>query len=443
MEMRIDECKVLVVEDDKTQLSLISEILRDFGFQVYSASNAEKGLQIINRENPCVVVTDVRLPGMDGLSFMKKIKSEFSDVEVIVITAFSSIEDAVESIKSGAFHYVTKPYEPEVLINLIKKACQLIKLRRIPIGTSKIIYASREMEEVLKKASLFSKGEAPVLILGESGVGKELVAKFIHEESGRKGRFISVNCSAIPRELFESEFFGYERGAFTGANKPKPGLFEEADGGTLFLDEIGELPLEHQPKLLRVLQERRVRRLGSSIEKKIDVKIVAATNRDLEEMVKKGEFREDLLYRINVLQIEIPPLRERPEDIVELTGYFLKKYSRNYNKSVSITPEALDVLLNYSFPGNVRELENIVHRLVITSFGEIPPQEVSAVLGKEKRKMDIEINFDKPLPEFLADVEKKAIERALKYTGYVQTKAAKLLGIDEKSLRYKRKKYGI
>jgi len=441
--MRIDECKVLVVEDDKTQLSLISEILRDFGFQVYSASNAEKGLQIINRENPCVVVTDVRLPGMDGLSFMKKIKSEFSDVEVIVITAFSSIEDAVESIKSGAFHYVTKPYEPEVLINLIKKACQLIKLRRIPIGTSKIIYASREMEEVLKKASLFSKGEAPVLILGESGVGKELVAKFIHEESGRKGRFISVNCSAIPRELFESEFFGYERGAFTGANKPKPGLFEEADGGTLFLDEIGELPLEHQPKLLRVLQERRVRRLGSSIEKKIDVKIVAATNRDLEEMVKKGEFREDLLYRINVLQIEIPPLRERPEDIVELTGYFLKKYSRNYNKSVSITPEALDVLLNYSFPGNVRELENIVHRLVITSFGEIPPQEVSAVLGKEKRKMDIEINFDKPLPEFLADVEKKAIERALKYTGYVQTKAAKLLGIDEKSLRYKRKKYGI
>ncbi|SMO41101.1 DNA-binding transcriptional response regulator, NtrC family, contains REC, AAA-type ATPase, and a Fis-type DNA-binding domains [Balnearium lithotrophicum] len=441
--MRINECKVLVVEDDKTQLSLISEILRDFGFQVYSASNAEKGLQIINRENPCVVVTDVRLPGMDGLSFMRKIKSEFSDVEVIVITAFSSIEDAVESIKSGAFHYVTKPYEPEVLINLIKKACQLVKLRRVPIGTSKIIYASREMEEVLKRASLFSKGEAPVLILGESGVGKELVAKFIHEESGRKGRFISVNCSAIPRELFESEFFGYERGAFTGANKPKPGLFEEADGGTLFLDEIGELPLEHQPKLLRVLQERRVRRLGSSREKEVDVKIIAATNRNLEEMAMREEFREDLLYRINVLQIEIPPLRERPEDIVELTGYFLKKYSRNYNKFVSITPEALDVLLNYSFPGNVRELENIVHRLVITSFGEITPQEVSAVLGKGKRKVDIEINFDKPLPEFLADVERKAIERALKCTGYVQTRAAKLLGIDEKSLRYKRKKYGI
>jgi two-component system response regulator AtoC len=209
--MRIDECKVLVVEDDKTQLSLVSEILRDFGFQVYSASNAEKGLQIINRENPCVVVTDVRLPGMDDLSFMRKIKSEFPDVEVIVITAFSNIEDAVESIKSGAFHYVTKPYEPEVLINLIKKACQLVKLKRVPIGTSKIIYASREMEEVLKKASLFSKGEAPVLILGESGVGKELVAKFIicgREDPTSKGGDESPQV----RKHLESIAFAFARG---------------------------------------------------------------------------------------------------------------------------------------------------------------------------------------------------------------------------------------
>ena len=436
-------CKVLIVEDDKLQLSLISEILADVGFSVYTATSAEKGLQILRQSEVSVVITDVRLPGMDGLSFMRKIKREFPYIEVIVITAFSCVDDAVKAIKEGAFHYVTKPYEPEILINLIKKACQLFKLKKFSKKTDSIIYSSKEMEELLRKASLFSKSSAPVLILGESGVGKELLARFIHKESNRKGKFVSVNCSAVPKELFESELFGYKKGAFTGALSSRRGLFEEADGGTLFLDEIGELPLELQPKLLRVLQEKRIRRLGSNEEIEIDVKIVAATNRDLEKMVVDGAFREDLFYRINVLQLEIPPLRERPEDIVELAGYFLDKYSQLYKKEVSFSPEALEVLVGYSFPGNVRELENMIHRLVIISCGKIRKEDVLELIRGKRAESEISIDFKKPLPELLSEIERKAIEKALRCTGYVQTKAAKLLGIDEKSLRYKRKKYGI
>jgi len=437
----MEKCKVLVIEDDDIQRELLKEILQESGFEVFTSSTAEKGLQTVAKNSPAVVVTDVRLPGIDGLTFLKKLKQEHSDIEVIVITAFSNVEDAVSAIKAGAFHYVTKPFDPQVLINLIDKACQLASLRKIPRRDGEIIYGSKPMEELLEKASLFAKTEAPVLILGESGVGKELIAKFIHRESGRKGKFVSVNCAAIPSELFESELFGYEKGAFTGALRSKPGLFEEADGGTIFLDEVGELPLNLQAKLLRVLQENEVRRVGGTQTKKVDVKVIAATNRDLEELVKKGDFREDLYYRLNVLTLRIPPLRERPEDILELTGFFLRKFSKKYNKKVEITPEALQTLLSYSFPGNVRELENLIHRLVITSMDKIRPEDLIDLKGKENHPG--EIDFSKPLPEKLAEFEKKMIEEALKRCNYVQVKAAKLLGIDEKSLRYKRKKYGI
>ena len=437
----MEKCKVLIIEDDDIQRELLKEILKESGFEVFTSSTAEKGLQTVAKNSPAVVVTDVRLPGMDGLTFLKKLKQEYSEVEVIVITAFSNVEDAVSAIKAGAFHYVTKPFDPQVLINLIDKACQLAKLRKIPKKDGEIIYGSKLMEELLEKASLFAKTEAPVLILGESGVGKELIAKFIHKETGRKGKFVSVNCAAIPEDLFESELFGYEKGAFTGALRSKPGLFEEADGGTIFLDEVGELPLNLQAKFLRVLQENEVRRVGGTQTKKVDVKVVAATNRDLEELVKKGDFREDLYYRLNVLTLRIPPLRERPEDILELTGFFLRKFSKKYNKKVEITPEALQILLSYSFPGNVRELENLIHRLVITSMDKIRPEDLTDL--KEKENHCNEIDFSKPLPEKLAEFEKKMIEEALKRSDYVQVKAAKLLGIDEKSLRYKRKKYGI
>ncbi|WP_041737419.1 sigma-54-dependent transcriptional regulator [Desulfurobacterium thermolithotrophum] len=437
----MEKRKVLIIEDDDIQRELLKEILKESGFEVFTSSTAEKGLQTVAKNSPAVVVTDVRLPGMDGLTFLKKLKQEHSEIEVIVITAFSNVEDAVSAIKAGAFHYVTKPFDPQVLINLIDKACQLASLRKIPKKDGEIIYASKLMEELLEKASLFAKTEAPVLILGESGVGKELIARFIHKESGRKGKFVSVNCAAIPSELFESELFGYEKGAFTGALRSKPGLFEEADGGTIFLDEVGELPLNLQAKFLRVLQENEVRRVGGTQTKKVDVKVVAATNRDLGELVKKGDFREDLYYRLNVLTLRIPPLRERPEDILELTGFFLRKFSKKYNKKVEITPEALQILLSYSFPGNVRELENLIHRLVITSMDKIRPEDLTDL--KEKENHCNEIDFSKPLPEKLAEFEKKMIEEALKRSDYVQVKAAKLLGIDEKSLRYKRKKYGI
>jgi len=432
---------VLVVEDDDIQRELLKETLEDSGFNVLTAKSAEKGLQVLAKNQIDVVVSDVRLPGMDGLSFLERIKEEFPETEVIVITAFSSVSDAVQAIKRGAFHYVTKPFDPEVLINLIDKACQLSRLKRVPKKEGEIVYASREMEEILKKASLFARAEAPVLILGESGVGKELVARFIHKESGRKGKFVAVNCSAIPKDLFESELFGHEKGAFTGAVKTKKGLFEEANGGTLFLDEIGDLPLPLQPKLLRVLQEGKVRRVGATTEISVDVKIITATNQNLKKLVEEGKFREDLYYRLNVLTLKIPPLRERPEDILELAGFFVKKYSEKYGKKVEITPEALQKLLNYPFPGNVRELENIIHRLVIFSTGKITEKDLKELLEDEISRK--EIDFSKPLPEQVAEFEKKLILEALKRTNYVQVKASKLLGIDEKTLRYKRKKYGI
>ena len=437
-------CSVLVVEDDELQRELLSEILKEQGYELYKASTGERALSVVSSKKPHLVITDVRLPGISGLELLRKLKSSFPEVEVIVITAFSSVEDAVQAIKEGAFHYVTKPYEPEVLLNLASKACQLASLKRSSFrGCCEIVYASRAMEELLKQASLFAKSDAPVLIVGESGSGKELLARFIHRESGRKGEFVSINCAALPGELFEAELFGYRKGAFTGATKDKKGLVEVADGGTLFLDEVGELPLSLQPKLLRFLQEKEYRPLGELSVKKSDARIVAATNRNLKEEILKGAFREDLYYRLGVLTLRVPPLRERPEDIPPLLNHFLNKYSEKYGKEVELSPEAVELLLSYHYPGNVRELENLVHRLVILSLGKVETSLVERALGVTKGAPSFSVTFDRSLPEQVQELEKLLIEEALKRSGYVQTKAAKLLGIDEKSLRYKRKKYGI
>ena len=438
----MEECRVLLVEDDQTQRELLTELLEEEGFKVVSASSAERALDLFRRESFDVVITDVRLGGMGGLELLKKLKELEPSVEVIVITAFSSVDDAVKAIKLGAFHYITKPFEPEVLINLLKKACKLRALSKPSKECCGIVYASKAMENLINQASLFARSDAPVLITGESGSGKELLARFIHKESGRKGQFVAVNCGALPRELFEAELFGYEKGAFTGATSSKKGLVEEAEGGTLFLDEIGELPLELQPKLLRFLQEGEFRRVGGTKTKKSTARIVAATNKDLKRLVEEGKFREDLYYRLSVLNLVVPPLRERPEDIPVLVEHFLKKFSDKYSKKVKLTPEAFELLLSYSYPGNVRELESIVHKLVLLSQGEITPSLVSSVLPQAGRK-EWEPDFSKPLPQVVEEVERKMIEEALKRTGFVQTRAAKLLGIDEKSLRYKRKKYGI
>ncbi|WP_457568765.1 sigma-54-dependent transcriptional regulator [Desulfurobacterium sp.] len=433
-------CKILVVEDDKIQRELLVDILVENGFIVFSSPSAEKGEKLVEQEDIDVVVTDVRLPGKSGIEFLKSVK-RIRDVEVIVVTAFSNIDDAVKAIKLGAFHYVTKPYDVDVLVNLIKKCCELSQLKKTPARGEGIVFSSPLMEKILSNASLFAKADAPVLITGESGTGKEVIARYIHKESGRKGKFVPVNCTSIPENLFESELFGYEKGAFSGAVKSKPGLIEEANGGTLFLDEIGDLPLSLQAKLLRFLQEKEVRRVGSLEAKKVDVKVVAATNRNLEELVNEGRFREDLFYRLNVLRVEIPPLRQRKEDILELSGYFISKFSRKYDKKVALSSEALDLLLSYDFPGNVRELENVLHRAVLVADGEIKPEHLG--INKKEPVFSCVLPPGKRLPDYINEIEKTILLNALEKANFVQTRAAKLLGIDEKSLRYKRKKYGI
>ncbi len=437
----MESITVLIVEDEKIHRELLKGILEEKRYEVLSVTSAEKAVSVLKQRSIDVVVTDVKLPSMSGIDLLKKIKEEWPWVEVIVITAFGDIEDAVDAVKSGAFHYLTKPYEPDVLLNLVDKCAELASFKKLSKKSHSIIYSSKTMERVLHQAKIYASSDAPVLILGESGTGKELIARFIHEESGRKGNFVPVNCAAIPTELFESELFGYEKGAFTGASGAKKGLIEEADGGTLFLDEIGEMPLPLQAKLLRFLQEKEVRRLGSTKSKRVDVRIIAATNEDLEEAMRQKRFREDLYYRLSILSLAIPPLRERREDIPVLCGFFVEKYARKYGRKVALGQAALDTLLNYDFPGNVRELEAIIHRAVLTSEGEITP----SVLGIGERKEDISISLKEgeTLSELIEKVERKLIIDALEKAGYVQTKAAKILGIDEKSLRYKRKKYGI
>ena len=439
----MSSCSVLLVEDDKVQRELLTELLEEEGFSVTSASSGERALDLFRKEHYDAVITDVRLPGMSGLELLQKIKELEPSVEIIVITAFSSVDDAVKAIKMGAFHYVTKPFEPEVLVNLLRKACKLRLLSKPSRECCGLVYSSKVMENLINQASLFARSDAPVLITGESGSGKELLARFIHSESGRKGEFVAVNCGALPKELFEAELFGYEKGAFTGATSSKKGLVEEAEGGTLFLDEIGELPLELQPKLLRFLQEGEFRRVGSTKLRKADVRIIAATNRDLKRMVEEGKFREDLYYRLSVLTLNIPPLRERPEDIPVLIEHFLRKYSKKYSKEVKITPEALELLLSYSYPGNVRELENLIHRLVILSRGEVDRALLTSLMNLPSPSASFTPDLSKPLPQVIEEVERAMIEEALRRANFVQTRAARLLGIDEKSLRYKRKKYGI
>jgi len=439
----LEKCRVLLVEDDRTQRELLTELLEEEGFSVTSASSGERALDLFRKEHYDAVITDVRLPGMSGLELLQKLKELEPAVEIIVITAFSSVDDAVKAIKMGAFHYVTKPFEPEVLVNLLRKACKLRLLSKPSRECCGLVYSSKVMENLINQASLFARSDAPVLITGESGSGKELLARFIHRESGRKGEFVAVNCGALPKELFEAELFGYEKGAFTGATSSKKGLVEEAEGGTLFLDEIGELPLELQPKLLRFLQEGEFRRVGSTKLRKADVRIVAATNRNLKRMVEEGKFREDLYYRLSVLTLNIPPLRERPEDIPVLIEHFLRKYSEKYSKEVKITPEALELLLSYSYPGNVRELENLIHRLVILSRGEVDRALLTSLMNLPSPSTSFTPDLSKPLPKVIEEVERAMIEEALRRANFVQTRAARLLGIDEKSLRYKRKKYGI
>jgi len=444
--------KILIIEDEGSQRMLLREFLEERGYTVDEAETGEEGIERVKKMAFDVVLIDIRLPDISGIEVLREIRTINPEIKAIMITAFQDVKLVVESLKRGAFNYLVKPINLEELLINIRKAQENLRLEREvkvlrtivrPERLKGIVAESYAMKQVVDIAIRVAGSSSSVLITGESGTGKELIARLIHEKSQRKDApFVAVNLAAIPESLIESELFGYEKGAFTGADREKPGLIERAHGGTIFLDEIGELPLPLQVKLLRVIEEKEIQRLGGLRPKKVDFRLLTATNRDLEEMVKAGTFRDDLFYRINVIHIHIPPLRERKEDIPYLLEHFLKIYSaREAKKIKGFTREAYELLLRYHYPGNVRELENIVERAVVLSQGEyITTEELPLSLRKEIFPQEQEFLS---LDERIEAIERSIILEALKRNNWVKTRAARELGISERVLRYRIQKLGI
>jgi two-component system response regulator AtoC len=442
---------ILIIEDEEIMRVSLQDSLRAEGCVVQSFANGLEGISVFKEYEFSLVITDVRLPDITGFDVLKALKHLNESVPVIVMTAFGTIKDAVNAMKHGAFDYITKPFSLEEFIFIVKKALEVkkhrdesIKLKReLPdcMGYPNIIGQSKEMREIFELIKRVSTTESTMLILGENGTGKDLAASAIHCQSKRKSRpFIKVNCAAIPENLIESELFGYEKGAFTGAAKRKPGRFELADKGTLFLDEIGELPQSMQLKLLQVVQDGTFERLGGTETIGVDVRIIAATNRNLEADVKQGRFREDLYYRINVIPISIPPLRERRDDIPLLIDYFIEEFSDRFEKGVALNSDAVMALMDYDFPGNVRELENIIERCVALSTKDVISQdELPAHIIRSQKKPHSTIT----LSEVAAEAEKDHIVKVLGSTKGNRTKAAEILGISRKTLWEKVKAYSI
>lgn len=445
---------ILLVDDEESQREPIKGFLLKKGYNVISASSYDEALNLFKDNIIDLIITDYKLKGKSGLDILRDTKSINPLVQVIVMTAFGTIEDAVNLMKLGAFDYLQKPIEldemmltikkVEEISNLISENKQLKEQLSNKYSFDSIISYSGEMETVLNIAGRVADSKATVLIRGESGTGKELIAKAIHYSSDRSNKpFITVNCAAMPDTLFESELFGHERGAFTGADKLRIGKFEMANGGTLFIDEVGDIPPSVQVKLLRAVQFGQIERLGSNKTINLDVRIITATNRNLEEMIQNNEFREDLYYRFNVVQVQIPPLRKRKLDIPPLVNYFIEKYSNLNGKNIkSISKEAMNTLMKYDFPGNVRELENIIQRAVvltrnnIISLNDLPNNitEPSIAEYSDFSLEKLEIGDMNIKVEML---EKALIEKALTQTGGNQVKAAELLNISERTLRYK------
>lgn len=443
--------KILIVEDDKDQRTALADFLRTNGYAVVEADS----IGAINLTSAFgLALVDLRLPDGTGIDALKLLKKHDPDIPVILLTAYGTVDTAVEAMKEGAYDYILKPIDLGRLMLTIQRAIekrnmvQEIRMLKEEIAKHQktedleIIAESDEMKQVLSLVRRVAPTDTTVLITGESGTGKELLAKLLHNLSGKKGLFVPVSLSALPDTLIEAELFGYEKGAFTGATVSKPGKFELADDGTLFLDEIGELSFAIQVKLLRVLQERVVERLGSTHPKKVNVRIVAATNRDLESLVKKGEFREDLFYRLNVIRVHIPPLRKRKEDIIPLAEHFLRKFSKALNKPViGISEEARYLLLNYNWYGNVRELENVIERaVVLTRHNVISPQDLPENISGVKQET---VSSQEPMVPTLEELEKQHIENVLRITKGNLSKAANILGIHRNTLRLKLKKFGI
>jgi two-component system NtrC family response regulator len=446
----MDRASILIVEDEESQRSLLSGLLRKEGYTVGEAGTGIDALELYKNEVFELVLLDYKLPDTDGLTLLKKMKDINPEVEVIMVTAFGSIENAVGALKTGASEYLTKPIDLDDLLFKIKKSEEktyLVRENRVLKETLKdkfksedFVYQSEKMHEVASLIVRIAMTDSTCIISGESGVGKEVIVNLLHSLSERKNYpLIKVNCAAIPETLLESELFGYEKGAFTGAAQRKIGKFEVANKGTIFLDEVGDIPLVLQSKLLRALQEREIERLGGLHPVKVDVRIVAATNKNLDEEVKKGIFREDLYYRLNVVNIPIPPLRERKEDIPLLIDFFLKKYNAKHKKNVKgVTREARDMLMKYDYPGNVRELENITERAVVLTRGDYISKEDLPVFSGETKAF-----LEKNMKDTVETIEKNMIQEALMSSDWVQTKAASILGLSERMLRYKIKKYNI
>jgi two-component system NtrC family response regulator len=446
---------ILIVEDGRSQREMLRDFLISEGHRVQEAENGEAAIKTVLDNSFDLILLDYKMPGMDGMDVLKEVKRINHEIDVVIITAYGTIETAVEAIKVGAIDYITKPVELDELLLLVDRVSErrgLIReneLLRQELGkrgvtAEKIIYKSDKMVELINMASRVAASRASVLIQGESGTGKELLARLIHQLSPRADKpIIVVNCGALQENLLESELFGHEKGAYTGAGARRIGRFEEADGGTLFLDEIGELSPAVQVKLLRFLQEREISRLGSNVSIPVDVRIISATNRDLEAEVKAGSFREDLFYRLKVVTMALPPLRERKEDLPTLINHFLEQFARENGKPLrGVTAEARDLLLKYDYPGNVRELVNIMERAVVIARDDYItvsdlPFKGEAVAATDARKPA------GSLRESLEELEKRLIGEAMDKAADNQTRAAELLGMSERMLRYKLKKYDL
>lgn len=462
--------RVLVVDDEKNITFVMQAMLEKAGYEVWVSNDPQEALKALAEEDPDVLVTDLYMPGISGMEILKHCQKHRPQLPVVIITAFGTVESAVAAIKQGAFDYITKPFEQTDFINVIRKAVRTHYQRLkepVPIlplsedrpaalatsgigvnpAVSSIIGASAEMQEVFKLIAKISNSPTTVLLQGESGTGKELVAFEIHRNSDRASKpFVKINCAAIPATLIESEMFGYEKGAFTGAVGSKPGRFELANEGTLFLDEVADMPLEMQVKLLRVLQEHEFERVGGVSTIKVDTRIITATNKDLQTEVKAGRFREDLFYRLNVVPIRLPALRERKEDIELLVRFFVQQFNEKLKKQITaITPEVIQSLKAFSWPGNIRQLENVLERMVLMSEGgaltiEDLPTEIQPVRSVAP---ETESSFKETVRKKTQSVERELIEKALEETGGNVTRASEKLGLSRKGLQLKMKELGL
>jgi len=433
--------KVYVVDDEKILANSLKIALEDVGFSAFAFYTADDFLKKVGTQEPDIAIIDLRLPDMNGLDVLKTVKNISDNIEAIMITAHGDIHSAIAAIKAGAYDFINKPFELDEMLHIVEKCIgekkskqEIEHLRNKTYKSSdigKLIGISTKLHDLLKTVKIVAQHDSTVLITGESGVGKELIAKALHNESLRKNeKFIDINCSSMPEHLLETELFGYEKGAFTDAKNRKPGLIELADKGTLFLDEIGDMPLQLQPKLLRFLENKTFRRIGGKEEIKVDVRIVAATNRNLKKLVEEGKFRSDFYYRLNIIPLEVPPLRERVSDIPLLADYFLRNYSKKFGKNLTFDEEVVDIFKHYSWPGNVRELKNIIERLALLATEnfismDMLPSEMKEIKGEMLNNLDHKLLL----------YEKQLIEEALAEAKGVKQKAAEILGVSRHSLK--------